>query len=361
MDITVNSTHLNSCGVNAIMISISSEEMPMKKPTIKIIAKDAGVSEMTVSRVINNPELVSEATVKKVLKSMEKYNYKPKMIAKILKGRKSKTVGFLISSRQEFYISPFYGECIRSAATALKDFSLRTLSFNLLDTLSKSLFVDYANSGLLDGMIIFEGTFQEDITEVLRVNNIPFVYVGETFQENSDIVSISSDSYEGARKGMKYLIDTGSKNICFVTGTGSKPSYIHRKQAYLDAISEANLEYQNVIETERSMMGGMLAAEKLIKQKEEINAVFCFCDVIAIGVIKRLQEKGITIPKEIRVLGFDNIPFAKYTTPALTTIAQDTEKMGMIAANSLLKLMFNEPLENTNIIVPTELIIREST
>lgn len=335
--------------------------MKKKKVTIEMIAKEAGVSKMTVSRAINNPEKLKKSTLIKILNSMKKYEYKPRFVARILAGSRSNTFGFIVKSNEDFIIPPFYGECVRGASNWFKKQNYRSMIFNMSDEQSSSLFLDYINSGLIDGLILFEGTHEQSLLEALKSNNIPVVLVGEDPGEMYDFYSVSSDNYNGARTAVEYLISKGSREICYITGTGTKPSVADRLKGYTDVMRENNLN-PVYVSTENTLRGGMKAVGQLIEKHPAFDALFCFSDLIAIGALRGLRKRGFDIPRDVRVVGFDNIHISEYVFPSLTTVSQNMSLMGEIAAKTLLQVMneVNPNPSEKHIKLPTRLVVRES-
>jgi len=346
---------------NNVNGNINRGESMRKRVTIEMIAKDAGVSKMTVSRAINNPEKLKRGTLIRILNSMKKYEYKPRFVARILAGSRSNTFGFIVKSNEDFVIPPFYGECVRAASNWFKKHNYRSMIFNMSDEQSASLFIDYVNSGLIDGLILFEGTHEKSLLKALKSNDIPVVLVGEDPEGTYDFYSVSSNNYNGARMAVEYLIAKGSREICYITGIGTKPSVEERLRAYTDVMCEHNLEAISV-PAENTLRGGVKAVEELIEKHPSFDALFCFTDLIAIGALRGLRKRGFDVPKDVRVVGFDNIHISEYVFPSLTTVSQDMTLMGEIAARTLLQIM-DETQPNDSekhVKLPTRLIIRES-
>ncbi|MCD6463579.1 MAG: LacI family DNA-binding transcriptional regulator [Thermotogae bacterium] len=338
--------------------SVTGNVPKNRSVTIETIAKKAGVSKMTVSRAINHPDKVRPETLVKIHEVMRELNYQPRFAARILAGHRSHTIGFIVESSKDFIIPPFYGECVKGASSWLRRWNYRAITFNVADLQGKTLFLDYANSGLIDGLIVFEGTYDKDFLRILEENNIPVVLVGEDLTGTS-LHTISCDNYTGAKEAMEYLISKGLKRICHITGTGGKPSYREREMAYVNVMKENGFE-PIIIRTSNTFEGGMEAAEKLIKNNPDCEAVFCFSDLLAIGVIRKLADLGISVPAKMKVIGFDNIPLANYVVPSLTTVAQDMQLMGKVAAEKLLHIISGSKPARKHMKIPTRLIVRES-
>lgn len=333
--------------------------MTKKKVTISKIAEDAGVSKMTVSRAINNPEKLKRSTLLRILNSMKKHGYKPRFIARVLAGSRSKTFGLIVKSNKDFFIPPFYGECVRGASEWFKSQDYRTVLFNMSDEQSRSLFLDYVNSGLIDGLILFEGSHDKSLLKTFKEYDIDVVLVGEDVENETDLYSVFSDNYEGARTAVEYLIKKGSTSIFHITGQGGKSSYSERLRAYNETLRNNGLETA-VIKTENSFDGGMKAVDRILDSGKKFDALFCFSDLMAIGAIRRLLEKGYKVPFDVRVIGYDNITLSDFLFPSLTSISQNMKMMGELAAKTLFQIISGVEPSNKKIKVPTQLVIKES-
>ncbi|MFO7881308.1 MAG: LacI family DNA-binding transcriptional regulator [Kosmotogaceae bacterium] len=333
--------------------------MSKNKVTIARIAEDAGVSKMTVSRAINNPEKLKRSTLLRILNSMKKHGYKPRFIARVLAGSRSNTFGLIVKSNQDFVIPPFYGECVRGASEWFKSQNYRTVLFNMSDEQSRSLFLDYVNSGLIDGLILFEGSHDKSLLKTFKDNEVPVVLVGEDIGDENEFYSIFSDNYEGAKTAVDYLMRKGNKHIFHITGKGSKSSYSERLRAYNETLRNSGLK-STVIRTENSFQGGMKAIENILESGKKFDSLFCFSDLMAIGAIRILLEKGYKIPNDVRVIGYDSIKLSNYVYPSLTSISQNMKMMGELAAKTLFQIISGVEPSSKTLKVPTQLVIKES-
>jgi LacI family transcriptional regulator len=342
------------------MLSVTLEvDMGKKKVTISKIAEDAGVSKMTVSRAINNPEKLKRSTLLRILNSMKKHGYKPRFIARVMAGSRSKTFGLVVKSNKDFFIPPFYGECVRGASEWFRSQNYRTVLFNMSDEQSRSLFLDYVNSGLIDGLILFEGSHDRSLLKTFKEYDIDVVLVGEDVENETDLYSVFSDNYEGARTAIEYLIKIGCSKIFHITGKGVKSSYSERLRAYQETLKRNGLE-KSVVKTDNSFDGGVKAVDKIIESGKKFDALFCFTDLMAIGAIRRLLEKGYEIPRDVKVVGYDNIKLSDFLFPSLTSISQNMKMMGELAAKTLFQIISGVEPSSKKIKVPTQLVIKES-
>ena len=321
--------------------------MKENKTTLEEIAKKLGISKMTVSRAINHPEMVGGKTLQKVTKALKETDYKPKFIARVLAGSDSKTIGFFVKPNRDFIIPPFYGECVKGATQWLRSLDYSTLIFNATEERSKLLLLDYVNSGLIDGAVVFEGSYDETLLRTLNNNQIPAVSVG-------------SDNYSGSVKACEYLVKCGCRNIVHITGHGEKPSYQQRMKGYCDVLTKNGMK-ENIVRTENTVEGGIEGIRQLVNEQTPFDGVFCFSDLVAWGVLKECSENGIQVPRDVSVMGFDNIPLSEYTTPALSTVSQNMQEMSRYAAGMLIQIISGKRPDNRHRRFETQLVIRSST
>lgn len=334
--------------------------MKSNKATIDEIAKKLGISKMTVSRAINHPERVGKQTLERVMQMMDEMDYKPQLVARVMAGSESRTIGFFIKPNKDFIIPPFYGECVKGATEWLKMLDYSTLIFNASEERSKKLFVDYVNSNLIDGAVVFEGSYDETLLKALKNNNIPAVCVGEENSGEYDIPTISANNYEGSRTAVTHLVQKGCRRITHITGMGEKPSYELRIRGYEEVLRENGLR-SNIIKTENTVEGGIEGFEMLLKSGEPFDGIFCFSDLVAWGVLKRIYQTGLRVPEDVKVMGFDNIPVAEYTTPSLSTVSQNMREMSKFAVGMLIQIIGGKTPEKEHLKFNTDLVIREST
>jgi LacI family transcriptional regulator len=334
--------------------------MKANKPTIDEIARKLGISKMTVSRAINHPEKVGKKTLERVTQIMDEMDYKPKLVARVMAGSESKTIGFFIKPNKDFIIPPFYGECVKGATDWLKMLDYSTLIFNASEERSKKLFVDYVNSNLIDGAVVFEGSYDETLLKALKNNNIPAVSVGEENAGEFDIPTISADNYTGSLRAVTHLVDVGCKKIVHITGKGEKPSYDMRSRGYMEVLNKNELE-PKIIRTENTVEGGIEGVDLLLKSGVVFDGIFCFSDLVAWGALKRLYNTALKVPEDVKVIGFDNIPLAEYTTPSLSTVSQNMREMSKFAVGMLIQIIGGKKPEKEHLKFDTDLVIREST
>lgn len=334
------------------------------KATSFDIAHQAGVSQSTVSRALRNSPLVNEETRQRIQQIAKELNYKVDKNASNLRSQQSGTIALLLfqdPTSDDSQINPFFLSMLGSITRACtqKGYDL-LVSFQ---ELSDDWHADYEDCHKADGIILLGyGDYLDYEEKLLQLEEqkTNFVRWGAV-KEGQPGISIGCDNFQGGYEVTDHLIKLGRKNIAFVGGASKgSPEFFDRYKGSCAAIESAGLKTNpklqiDTITTEQS---GYAAALQLLALKQPFDAIFCASDLIAIGVIKALRERGISIPEDVAVVGYDNIPLAEFIRPTLTTVQQDTKLAGEVLVNSLLDKIHDKPVETT--MLPAKLIIRES-
>ncbi|MBM7615193.1 LacI family DNA-binding transcriptional regulator [Alkaliphilus hydrothermalis] len=288
------------------------------KINIKDVARKAGVSISTVSRVINESKVVKPETYKKVMKVIEELGYKPNAIARSLKVKNTKTIGILIPDIS----NQFYPEVVRGIEDIANMYQYNIFLCNTdLDYEKEIKYFDALAEKQVDGVIFIGNIVSEELYKRFITYEIPVVSIGATPEA---IPSVTID-YEGASKAMvKYLIQKGHQRIAMISGNGNDPVVgIARLEGYKKALMESNISIVNelILEGGSRFKHGYEAAIKLLEMDEPPTAIFVANDEMAIGTIRAALENGYSIPEELAIVGFDNIDMASKIYPALTTVA----------------------------------------
>ncbi|MEY8735673.1 LacI family DNA-binding transcriptional regulator [Peribacillus frigoritolerans] len=328
--------------------------------TLQQVAKHAGVSTSTASLIVRNNPRISEATRKKVLKSMHELGYVYDRIAANLRSQSSDTVGIIITDIS----NTFFSEFLIGVHDALDEVGYTVLLGTTFDSVAKQ---DHLLSTMMEhrvgGLILCPvSESSQDTIERLNEIDTPMVLaVRELPGVNSDYVGI--DYPEGARIAVDHLLGKGHKRIALLGGIKESSTWIERMEGYREALSRAGLEVDEslVVDSAPTREGGLEAVLKVLENPNPPTAIFCFSDLIAFGVMQGLMMKGITPGKDIDIVGFDNVPVAEIYHPPLTTISSFPRRIGKEAANLLYQQMEKIDREQQRIILNPELIIRESS
>ncbi|HFB66718.1 MAG TPA: LacI family transcriptional regulator [Aeromonadales bacterium] len=338
----------------------------MKERSTSIdIAHRAGVSQSTVSRALRDSPLVNPETKNKIKEIAKQLNYKVDKNASNLRSQLSGTIALLLFEEHtddESHMNLFFLSMLGSVtrACAANGYDL-LVSFQQL---SDDWHADYEDCHKADGIILLGyGDYTDYKEKLLKLEKqgTHFVRWGDA-KEDQPGLSIGCNNVQGGYDITLHLINLGRKNIAFI-GHVSKasPEFRDRYKGCVKAITEqleveVNHKLQfDAIATEQS---GYLATQQLITSGEKFDAIFCACDLIAIGAMKALRENNFSIPEDISIVGFDDIPLANFTRPALTTVQQDTLLAGNLLVDSILSLIRNESVKTT--MLPSKLIIRDS-
>jgi len=334
------------------------------KPNSFDIAYRAGVSQSTVSRALRNSPLVNEETRLKVQAIAKELNYKVDKNARNLRSQKTKTIALLLCEEQgigDSLINPFFLSMLGSItrASANRGYDL-LISFQQS---SEDWHADYEDANRADG-IIFLGygdyvTYVQKLTYLTEVG-AHYITWGPVL-EGQPGFSIGCDNFNSAYKATQHLINLGHKNIAFVGDISEhSPEFSARYDGYTKALKDAGIVADATLQVaaETSEEEGYKATLTLVQRRIKFDAVFGASDLIAIGAMKALEESGLVIPKDVAVMGFDDIPMASYTHPPLTTVQQNTRLAGELLVENLLKLVDGESV--TSMLLSAELIVRGS-
>ncbi|GAA5346782.1 LacI family DNA-binding transcriptional regulator [Planifilum fimeticola] len=322
--------------------------------TIKDVAKLAGVSISTASLALNNQPHVREETRKKVLEAAKQLNYQPNGIARDLKSSKTYTIGLILAD----LAGPFYSELIRGIqdVTASNGYDLVALS--AVGENPKS--VRYIQEKRTDGMIIMAHNISTEMIRKAARPDFPIIVLDRKM-EADHIYSVGVDNRKAAFEAVSYLLKKGYRRIGYLGGPSNSTDNQQRFLGYRDALKAQGLKVEPkwCLQGRFVKEGGYQAVKLLAAQDLLPEAIFSANDEMAIGAMEALEERGIKVPQEVAIVGFDDIQLARYVRPALTTVRQPMYDMGSMAASLLFRL-FQKDRSVRSVMLETELIIRES-
>jgi len=341
----------------------------MNKSTIKDVARIAGVSISTVHNVISGKRFVSPELVEQINKAIINCDYRPNMIASMLRSRQSNMIGVIVTTFKNTFIGQLL-TAIQEAAF-LEKYTVCVYESNS-SMIEEIKCLNILCDTMVDGLIILsqaddETPGDQDYIKYLSdlVDNgrkIPVVSLDKAFG-TTKLNSIISDNRQAGYDAVKHLIDLGHMKIGLITGPMNTEMCRYRLGGYKDALKEAGIGYNSafVRNGDFSPLMGYSCMRELIEQQPDISAVFAMNDQSAIGAIKAIQESGRSIPDDIAVIGFDNIYPGTLVTPTLSTVNIPKYQMGTLAVQRLIKLINGEDITDTTICMPHQLIVRRST
>jgi LacI family transcriptional regulator, sucrose operon repressor len=323
-------------------------------PTIHDVARRAGVSVTTVSRVLNNRGYISEETRRKVFETMEELRYQPNEIARSLLKKQSNIIGLIIPNVSH----PFFGQLASWVEYYAYQEGFKLLLCNShMDPAKEREYIEMMKKNRVDGIIMGSHTL-----EVEEYKNLPHPII--TFDRKIDsIPNISSDNEAGGRLATQMLIEQGCTKLAHICGNLSLNMLSNKRtDAFVEVVSKAGLEHV-MIQTDMNVFD-YPQYERIIRQLFEehpdVDGVFATSDVIASFVCKVARSLKRSIPEELKVIGFDDVQTASWCSPSITTIRQPIEELGKLSIELIQSQLREEPIEADHVL-PVELIKRETT
>jgi LacI family transcriptional regulator len=332
-------------------------------PTLEEVAKQAGVSRSTVSRVINDQPNVRPETRERVWQAIRKSGYRPHAVARSLVTNRTQIIGMLIPETvTTLFADPFFPLLLRGATEACNAHHYQLmLSLFTSRSADQDMYQRVLGNGYLDGAIVASAAADDPLIPSLLHDRIRLVSVGRYTDQRVPYVDV--DNVGGARMAVEHLIRLGHRRIAIITGRLDMTHAQDRLSGYKDALQAHHIPLDEglVAEGDYSENSGMAAMRQLLDAAP--TAVFVSSDSMAIGALKALHEVGLSVPQQIALVGFDNIPLAAAMQPPLTTIRQPIERLGALAVDLLISMLEGPPDASAavqRIVLPTELVIRQS-
>ncbi|HEY8541844.1 MAG TPA: LacI family DNA-binding transcriptional regulator [Pseudothermotoga sp.] len=321
---------------------------------IKSVAKLAGVSISTVSRVINNPESVSEELRVRVRDAIQQLGYHPNQIARSLRTGSTKLIGFIIPD----ITNPAFLLMVKGAEDFLKrkgytfivcgtDHSTREETKLLRTLLSQNV----------EGMIVTcSGGQNSDFSQIVESNSIKMVFMDRRY-ENLKMPYVGVDNAEGVQKITDYLIETGHRSIVYLSGERNTSSAKERLRGFMNSVYKHDIKDFQVMYGKFTFESGYELTKKL---KKIPDAIVGGNDLVALGAIEALSQMGYSVPDDVSVVGFDDMFYSKYSKPSLTTVRQPIYEMGYTAGKILWQVLSQENIKKNSVILQTQIVVRET-
>lgn len=336
---------------------------PYRYSNLEDIARKAGVSRSTVSRVINNEPYVSEATRAKVQAIIEAEGFSPNPVARMLVTQRTRVIGVVIPhTLQIAFQDPYYFPTLLqgvSEATYSHDYA--TLLWWGHSRMEEEHFHQrILQNKLMDGLIIASATSNDPLLGHVLETGIPFVTVERPLRYENDINYVSVDNVQAARNAVEHLISLGRRCIGHITGALDNTDGQERLTGYRQAIEASGLEFDPALVAEGRFthQSGYIGAKALLKQR--VDAIFAANDISAMGAFQAMNEAGVRVPEDVALVGFDDLPISVQVKPHLTTVRQPIQQKGNLATSLLIDLIEGRTEGPRQIILPTQLIIRET-
>jgi LacI family transcriptional regulator len=342
-----------------LMDSKSSTPTKKRGVTVTDVARAAGVSCATVSRVLSGYEFVRETTRTRVLEAVEHLGYVANLQARSLAGGRSQIIGLLVPNLDTGYVGTITQRIDQELERANYDLILYTSHRR---PSKESLYVSTIASGLTDGMLLVAPQVPATYLDALREQNFPYVLIDQAdATENSNVVEATN--WQGAYEATCYLSQLGHTRIAFIMGALAVRSAMDRLQGYQAALADCGLPVRKdlIIEGDYQQSTGYESTKQLLASiTPPPTAIFASNDLSAFGAMDAARECGFRIPDDISIIGFDDVPQAVLVYPKLTTVRQPLEQMGQVAVKLLLEQIEDRSQPPQRVTLPTQLIVRDS-
>lgn len=326
--------------------------------TIAEVARRARVSKTTVSRVLNNKDDVDAATAIRVREVIAATGYTPSARAVGLARGRAETVGMLVPG----LTWPWMGDVLQGVSDVLEARGYGLL-LNTMNRGAESLaqFARHVSANAFDGLLVVEPPDTLSYVTSLHESGLPVVMIDDR-GHHPEFPSVATSNHEGAGDAAGHLLEIGRSRLAMVSGPRQFGCTKDRTAGFRARLTDAGIRFDKrlLVEGDFTREGGHVAIQQILESGVRFDGVFAHNDLTAVGVLDGLRQAGRTVPDDVAVVGFDDISIAAHTRPSLTTVRQPSREMGEAAAKLLLSRLSGEELPDGPLVVPTELVVRES-
>ncbi|WP_326948153.1 LacI family transcriptional regulator [Amycolatopsis sp. NBC_01307] len=332
--------------------------MSNRPSTLEEVARLAGVSTGTVSRVINNAPHVSTKSREAVQRAIEELGYVPNTAARSLATARRGAVVLAISSDDPaLFANQFFAEVIAGVNAVIEETDLQLMLVLAASERGRSRLTRILQSRAADGVMLLALRENDPLSKIADEGQVPVVHGGRSLDRTPPHY-VDADNRGGARQAVEYLVSLGRQRIATITGQTDQHAGVNRYLGFREALALAGLPDHRVAHGDFSEASGVEGMARLLDEHADLDAVFVASDAMAAGALKVLRERGLSVPDDVAVVGFNDIVTAQHTHPALTTVRQPIEALGREMTRMLVRLIDGE--KPTSLILPTELVVRES-
>lgn len=332
----------------------------MKKAvTLVDVAKKAGVSVMTASRAMSGEGYASEETKAKVHAAAQELGYAPNALARMMKGGRTNVIGVVVNDLSSVVVNSF----VTALSEEVRKYEMDLFIYNSLGDLGdgKGRRLSQMLHGLWDGLVFVLPRMSDDYLKTLEQSDSPIVLINYCRKETS-LPVVRGDNVNGARDGVAHLIELGHRRIGFVRGTAYTGQSAERERGYRAALEAAGIDVDETLiaQGDFNEPSGVVAGRALLELAEPPTAIFAANDAMALGCMSAIREKGLRIPQDISIIGFDDMPAAAVSQPGLTTMRHPVAAMAQAAVQELMRRIQNQPGRRQRIEFPSEFVVRDS-
>jgi len=329
------------------------------QPKIKDVARVAGVSVTTVSRVLNGERYVKDDLKEKVNQAINQLGYAPSHIARSLVRNKTNLIGVIVPD----LTSSFYSTILSSIEEAASSNDYNLLVCNIIEDIDKELkYINVFQEMRVEGIIIMHEKINEEIRALIHKMNIPVIF-SSVKPMDQEFASVIIDDYKAAYDATKYLIELGHEEIGFIGGDMRDiTSGQNRYSGYRNALSDHSIKiiYENIRFGDYKVKSGYEQMKDILRNKQTPTAVFAVSDDMAVGAMNCIWDHNLRVPEDISIMGFDGSQLTELARPRLTSMEQPIQDMGKVTMAALLKQIKNKETSTEDIILEHKLVVRES-
>jgi LacI family transcriptional regulator len=324
--------------------------------TIEMVARAAGVSLSTVSRILNGTAVVSEPKGQAVRDAIATLGFVPNPVARGLAGGRTLSVGVMTQAID----SPFYGAALRGIEDQLEPAGYSPLFVSgHWNAAAEARCIDVLRSRRVDGIIVLTGRITDQALKACA-KALPVVVTGRSLKAPG-LFALNFDNFEGGRIATQHLIQLGHRRIAFISGDPMHPDATERQRGYRAALEAAGITFDPalVVPGEFHEVNGLLAVDRLLEGRQRFTAIFAANDQMAFGAALGLQRRSLRVPDDVSIVGFDDLPTAQYAIPPLSTVHQPAYEMGHLAASAMLQMLSG--VKPTAELPAPRFVVRESS
>jgi DNA-binding LacI/PurR family transcriptional regulator len=333
---------------------------PPRRATLDEVARQAGVSPSTVSRVVRGSTPVSEGLERAVREAIRATGYVPNLAARQLVTSRSETVGVVIPEDQWRVLrDPFFADMVQGVATHLASTRYRFILVMGRSAEDPEWLLHYAGGGHIDGVMLIAPERQYALEEAITSAGVPVVYMGKPFHAIEQATYVDADNTGGIRQAVEYLYTQGRRRIAMIAGIPTMRSSVDRTAGYRSGMASVGLPVEEglILPTNYTDEGGEKAMNHLLQSGTRIDAVVAASDLIAVGALRALRNAGADVPADVAVVGFGDEWIAARSEPPLTTISQNAVQMGTELARLMVAVLEGQQHPG-RIIMPARLVVR---
>jgi DNA-binding LacI/PurR family transcriptional regulator len=336
--------------------------VPVRPPTLEVVAARAGVSRATASRVLRGATNVSDDAREAVLRAARETAYAPNRAARSLVTRRSDSIAFLVAeSEDRLFTDPYFLAMLRGAHSQIAASGLQLIFVIASTPAEADQFEHYAAGGHVDGVLLVSLHGDDRLPQRLEQLGVPTVINGRPLSGDPSLCYVDSDNLSGGRAATELLIARGARRIATITGPQDMCAGQDRLQGYRAALTDAGrtVDQQLIAFGDFTVDGGTRAMHALLDADPDVDAVFAASDLTAIGALRAIEQAGRRVPEDIAVIGFDDLREAALTTPPLTTVRQPIAELGQTMAQLLVRRIAGEDPQRATVL-PVEVVQRRT-